>query len=1175
MKYIGQYVYDLIARFRGDVYINSDLYLQQAHTVISGGYDGGTSSQDRILYLDPNGTGKVTHSSDFEYDTDNETLRIGDTDSGYATIKRNNRNTQDASGGHLALEAGKGTGTATGGLIYLGTSKAGSISGFSTNDITEKLILWPNVDVSGFAGSGSAGGHNSDFVQVTMPGGLGVYTDTNPKVVLGPATTAASPSGIGVIEWHGMNTNSELIDFVMLSGGASDNTDGDEAGSLSIKVAASTGSFSSLKTGLQVNGSNADNDVDIVLGSASTSTTTINGFLSLGGHAVDDIDIGSENSNSDEHLMTSAAINARITAATTGTSVDLTSEVSGILPVANGGTGASSLTDNSILTGTGTSAITAEANLTWDGSMLTVFSDGDANEPVIKIHARDDTAPLTGGELRFDSDRGDTGLGNSNDVLGTITWRGHDDQTGGGATESTFASIVGTATDANNNSEDGKLDFNVLNQGTMNSGLSLTAGGINGHVNATIGKGTAGVVTIEGHLNLGGHNVNDIDLAGEFVDSDNHLMTSAAINDRIAAVGGSVSVSNSTSDTDFPIVFHDESNNLHDDTGSFTYNPSDQSLNLVSATSNFPTITLANSNTDANPPVFTFQKTATGADGDDLGRIDFKGDDGSNNVETFAQILGEIAEADHGSEEGKLTLSVASHDAEMQPGLIIASGNAEDEVDVTLGNGATSLTTIAGNKARFQSSDDMAIQAVDNIGGGAQFIMQAGGSNNTSVGLYTTAAAHLNLNSDGDGILSGTNLVGKNVNITTGRGTGTSRAGNIYLGIYPTHTVSGTGKSTDDPVYHQFGHDAIDLFAYATATTGSLVTIHSNDTTVGNGGELQFKKNAADTEDGEVLGKVTFYGEDEGNNNTQFAEIIGSISESDEGDEAGKLEFKVATSDSSTSALQQALTATGNATNNRVDISLGYGATSTVTVVAKATVLDVLTAGGLSLGGHAVDDIQVAGDTFADVDDQLMSAAAINDLIGAVGGGGSVSVSDSTANTNFPVVFHDESNNLHDDTGAFTYNPSTGTANIPIASIPKRKFAIPADGAGNADGDIVYIGTGSTVVGKIYYYKSDGSWGLTNSDDPSTATGWLAVALGTDPDADGMLLRGTIDLAENIVGTEALGSIIYLDKATAGAATTAAPTATGDIVRVIGYALTTGDANKIWFSPDNTWVEHV
>ena len=42
-----------------------------------------------------------------------------------------------------------------------------------------------------------------------------------------------------------------------------------------------------------------------------------------------------------------------------------------------------------------------------------------------------------------------------------------------------------------------------------------------------------------------------------------------------------------------------------------------------------------------------------------------------------------------------------------------------------------------------------------------------------------------------------------------------------------------------------------------------------------------------------------------------------------------------------------------------------------------------------------------------------------------------VTISDSTANTDFPVVFHDESNNLHDDTATFTYNPSTGNTIIP------------------------------------------------------------------------------------------------------------------------------------------------
>jgi len=40
-----------------------------------------------------------------------------------------------------------------------------------------------------------------------------------------------------------------------------------------------------------------------------------------------------------------------------------------------------------------------------------------------------------------------------------------------------------------------------------------------------------------------------------------------------------------------------------------------------------------------------------------------------------------------------------------------------------------------------------------------------------------------------------------------------------------------------------------------------------------------------------------------------------------------------------------------------------------------------------------------------------------------------VTVTDSTANTDFPVAFHNESNALLDDTGVFEYNPSTGTLN--------------------------------------------------------------------------------------------------------------------------------------------------
>ena len=157
MKWIGQHIYNLASRFRGDVYINRDLYLHQAQGAIIGSdyatFSAGTSVDGRVLYIDSDG--KVVNSEDLEYNSASEILTIGDNDNGYATIRRRPRTSSDSAGGHLALEAGQSRGSATGGLVYLGTSAAGS-SGSSLNDITEKLILWPNVDVSGFAGSGAS-----------------------------------------------------------------------------------------------------------------------------------------------------------------------------------------------------------------------------------------------------------------------------------------------------------------------------------------------------------------------------------------------------------------------------------------------------------------------------------------------------------------------------------------------------------------------------------------------------------------------------------------------------------------------------------------------------------------------------------------------------------------------------------------------------------------------------------------------------------------------------------------------------------------------------------------------------------------------------------------------------------------------------------------------------------
>ena len=65
-----------------------------------------------------------------------------------------------------------------------------------------------------------------------------------------------------------------------------------------------------------------------------------------------------------------------------------------------------------------------------------------------------------------------------------------------------------------------------------------------------------------------------------------------------------------------------------------------------------------------------------------------------------------------------------------------------------------------------------------------------------------------------------------------------------------------------------------------------------------------------------------------------------------------------------------------------------------------------------------------------------------------------VVVNDSTANTYFPVVFHDESNGLLDDTGTFTYNPHYGNLRLPD------------------NGRIHLGGNGSTSGGALYYDSS-------------------------------------------------------------------------------------------------------
>ena len=123
-------------------------------------------------------------------------------------------------------------------------------------------------------------------------------------------------------------------------------------------------------------------------------------------------------------------------------------------------------------------------------------------------------------------------------------------------------------------------------------------------------------------------------------------------------------------------------------------------VQIISGTSAKPVLTLHNSNADANSAELKFNKdTASGADNDVMGLISFYGTDAAENAEQqLAKIDAIITDSAHGSEAASLRFYVAENDGTNTLGLTIA-GQADDdgEVDVTIGAGAGSTTTIAGN----------------------------------------------------------------------------------------------------------------------------------------------------------------------------------------------------------------------------------------------------------------------------------------------------------------------------------------------------------------------------------------------------------------------------------------------------------------------------------------------
>lgn len=118
---------------------------------------------------------------------------------------------------------------------------------------------------------------------------------------------------------------------------------------------------------------------------------------------------------------------------------------------------------------------------------------------------------------------------------------------------------------------------------------------------------------------------------------------------------------------------------------------------------------------------------------------------------------------------------------------------------------------------------------------------------------------------------------------------------------------------------------------------------------------------------------------------------------------------------------------------------------------------------------------------------------------------------------------------------------------------------------GKAITAILTAGT-SLANGDLCYMQSDGEMYLADADAASSSSGLLAICTEslTDGNSGTFVIGGVYTTSGLTTGST------YFVSTTAGDFTATAPNASGDIVRVVGYALS---ATQLLFMPSGAWVE--
>ncbi len=474
---------------------------------------------------------------------------------------------------------------------------------------------------------------------------------------------------------------------------------------------------------------------DTTTGTITAGGFTTAGSITLGGHAFDDIDIGSEFVDTDDHIMSSGAIKEKIeaysyiTASSSDTLSNKTIAVSQITELSN-----LTAAEGEQLENIGSTTISATQ---W-GYL------GAA------------TGAITNTDTNTQNEYATSFVDSSNDIILRLAESG----AGSGNQDIKFvagSNVTLTHTDANNITI-ASTDTNTNT--TYSAGTNISLSGttfnvddaflVNNANDTTSGVITAGGFTTAGSITLGGHAVADIDIGSEFVDTDDHLMSSGAIKEKIESYSYVTANQNTTGSAGTVTSI-----------GNLTGEVTSTNRATVIADNIVDEANLKVSNNPTNGYVLTAQSgntggltwaAASGGGASDIGALDDVLMDATNFISSLliqtdsdgsAPTTGTLSNASHNIGIGHdVFLDLTSGVGNLGLGTFALTNQTTGDYNIGLGYNALATTTQGqynigiGYEAGFGFDDHDY-----NVAIGYRAFRQQGGSSNVAVGSFAMYGA--------------------------------------------------------------------------------------------------------------------------------------------------------------------------------------------------------------------------------------------------------------------------------------------------------------------------------------------------------------------------------------------------------------------------------------------------